>query len=89
MWSRFGVQINRVCQYFKRLVGLFIDTERYSDQNVFSPTAIVSQLSGRDAPRPTMTGASGYASFEFVNTGQIHYQVITDQSHYFSKPVGY
>ncbi|KAJ7393599.1 hypothetical protein OS493_006584 [Desmophyllum pertusum] len=36
---------------------------------------IVSQLSGRDAPRPTMTGASGYASFEFFNTGQIHYQV--------------
>ncbi|KAL9971414.1 hypothetical protein ACROYT_G023934 [Oculina patagonica] len=36
---------------------------------------IVSQLSGRDAPRPTMTGASGYASFEFANNGQIHYQI--------------
>ena len=47
-----------------------------------SLTAIVSQLSGRDAPRPTMTGASGYASFEFVNNGQIHYQVIAYQPFY-------
>lgn len=38
-------------------------------------TAIVSQLSGRDAPRPTMTGASGYASFDFGSHGQIYYQV--------------
>ena len=40
------------------------------------PTAIVSQLSGREAPRPTMTGASGYASFDFFQNGQIRYQVI-------------
>ncbi|KAM7425845.1 hypothetical protein ABFA07_022776 [Porites harrisoni] len=37
--------------------------------------SIVSQLSGRDAPRPTMTGASGYASFDFGSHGQIYYQV--------------
>ncbi|XP_068753523.1 chordin-like isoform X1 [Montipora capricornis] len=37
--------------------------------------SIVSQLSGRDAPRPTMTGASGYASFEIDNKGQVHYQI--------------
>lgn len=42
----------------------------------FFSTAIVSQLSGREAPRPTMTGASGYASFDFFNNGQIRYQVI-------------
>lgn len=37
---------------------------------------IVSQLSGREAPRPTMTGASGYASFDFFNNGQIRYQIL-------------
>lgn len=36
---------------------------------------IVCQLSGRDAPRPTITGASGYASFEFINNGKIRYQI--------------
>lgn len=51
----------------------------YKSGFCFSPSAIVSQLSGRDAPRPTMTGASGYASFEFVNNGQIRYQVIRNQ----------
>jgi len=37
--------------------------------------SIVSQLSGREAPRPTMTGASGYASFEIGSHGQVHYQI--------------
>ena len=49
----------------------------------FSPSAIVCQLSGRDAPRPTMTGASGYASFEFINNGKIHYQVIKNKLQYY------
>ena len=38
--------------------------------------AIVSPLSGQDAPRPTMTGASGYASFEIDHKGQVYYKVL-------------
>lgn len=53
----------------------------YQNKNCvcFSLSAIVCQLSGREAPRPTMTGASGYASFEFINNGKIHYQVIRNK----------
>lgn len=39
-------------------------------------SAIVSSLSGQDAPRPTMTGASGYASFEIDHKGQVYYKVL-------------
>ncbi|KAK2547933.1 Chordin [Acropora cervicornis] len=37
--------------------------------------SIVSPLSGQDAPRPTMTGASGYASFEIDHKGQVYYKI--------------
>lgn len=37
--------------------------------------SIVSSLSGQDAPRPTMTGASGYASFEIDHKGQVYYKI--------------
>ena len=50
-----------------------ISFEVYRVSCAFS--AIVSQLSGRDAPRPSMTGASGFASLMFDENGQIHYQV--------------
>ena len=39
---------------------------------------------------PTMTGASGYASFEFINHGKIRYQVMDNQySNFTLKHFGY